>query len=210
MDEPPRKRRKTSSPVHPSSSPLRQPPRRPSFASPTKASLARNHPNLLPTRTPPPENARTGRKAEQSLSLDGAAASPKETEDTHEQIDSPSRRAQEQESVQREALFPLPKKRPQRAAGALRRSPLAEAPAAQRNQLSRPVEEVLHLADQNEKVKKQLPNPELLKRKQEKARLQYEIEELEAQVSRCANEIVAEQQRAADDVLPPAQRTDLM
>lgn len=72
------------------------------------------------------------------------------------------------------------------------------------------MEEVLHLADQNEKVKKQLPNPELLKRKQEKARLQYEIEELEAQVSRCANEIVAEQQRAADDVLPPAQRTDLM
>lgn len=32
------------------SSPLRKPPRRPSFASPTKASLARNYPSLLPQR----------------------------------------------------------------------------------------------------------------------------------------------------------------
>lgn len=32
------------------SSPLKQPPRRPSFASPTKASLARNYPGLLPER----------------------------------------------------------------------------------------------------------------------------------------------------------------
>jgi hypothetical protein len=53
MDEPPRKRRKTSSPAERSPSPLRKPPRRPSFASPTKASLARNYPNLLPTRPTP-------------------------------------------------------------------------------------------------------------------------------------------------------------
>jgi hypothetical protein len=50
MDEPARKRRKTSSPAEQPSSPLKRPPRRPSFASPTKASLARNYPNLLPTR----------------------------------------------------------------------------------------------------------------------------------------------------------------
>ncbi|KAF1959788.1 hypothetical protein CC80DRAFT_405926 [Byssothecium circinans] len=34
------------------SSPLRKPPRRPSFASPTKASLARNYPSLLPQPRP--------------------------------------------------------------------------------------------------------------------------------------------------------------
>lgn len=52
MDEPPRKRRKTASPgAHErESSPLKKPPRRPSFASPTKASLARFNPNLLPPR----------------------------------------------------------------------------------------------------------------------------------------------------------------
>ncbi|KAF2660514.1 hypothetical protein K491DRAFT_621039 [Lophiostoma macrostomum CBS 122681] len=52
MDEPARKRRKTNSPQDQgrASSPLKKPPRRPSFASPTKASLARFNPNLLPTR----------------------------------------------------------------------------------------------------------------------------------------------------------------
>ncbi|KAF1828679.1 hypothetical protein BDW02DRAFT_603206 [Decorospora gaudefroyi] len=50
MSEPPTKRRRTNSPEERASSPLRQPPRRrPSFASPTKASLARNYPNLLPS-----------------------------------------------------------------------------------------------------------------------------------------------------------------
>lgn len=58
MDEPPRKRRKTSSPIRAPTSPLRKPPRRPSFASPTKASLARSYPTLLPTRTPPSKDVR--------------------------------------------------------------------------------------------------------------------------------------------------------
>lgn len=50
MDLPARKRRRTSSPGRNdrSSSPLKQRPRRPSFASPTKASLARFNPSLLP------------------------------------------------------------------------------------------------------------------------------------------------------------------
>lgn len=49
MDEPARKRRRTNSPQERErqSSPLRKPARRPSFASPTKASLARSYPNLL-------------------------------------------------------------------------------------------------------------------------------------------------------------------
>jgi hypothetical protein len=50
MDEPSRKRRKTSSPAP--SSPRGQPARRRSFASPTKASLARNYPSLLPPQSP--------------------------------------------------------------------------------------------------------------------------------------------------------------
>ncbi|KAF2271809.1 uncharacterized protein EI97DRAFT_497022 [Westerdykella ornata] len=51
MNEPPRKRRKTASPnaSEAASSPLKKPLRRPSFASPTKASLARFNPNLLQT-----------------------------------------------------------------------------------------------------------------------------------------------------------------
>lgn len=51
MDEPPRKRRKTASPnaTELTPSPLKKHPRRPSFASPTKASLARFNPSLLQT-----------------------------------------------------------------------------------------------------------------------------------------------------------------
>lgn len=53
MDLPARKRRRTSSPgrYERSSSPLKQRPRRPSFASPTKASLARFNPALLQRAT---------------------------------------------------------------------------------------------------------------------------------------------------------------
>lgn len=51
MDEPARKKRRTLSPRERdrSSSPLKKPPRRPSFASPTKASLARFNPDLIPS-----------------------------------------------------------------------------------------------------------------------------------------------------------------
>jgi hypothetical protein len=112
MDEPPRKRRKTSSPVPPPSSPLRKPPRRPSFASPTKASLARNYPNLLPTRTSPRQDSYARGQRALELSVDGAGPSPKDVEESS--------------------------KRPPRAFSAPRRSPLAEAPSVQQNQLSRP------------------------------------------------------------------------
>ena len=210
MDDPPRKRRKTSSPVRPSSSPLRQPPRRPSFASPTKASLARNYPTLLPTRTSPRDDVRPRSEESQALSLEGLVSSPKEKEGTREEAELPSQRVEAQQGSPRGGLLSPPSKRPQRALGATRRSPLAEAPDARRNQLSRPVEEPLAVANEKEKVRKQPLDPEVEKRKQEKARLQHEIEELEAQVSRCANDIVAEHERAVDHVLPPAHRADLM
>ena len=155
MDGPPRKRRKTSSPAQALSSPLRKPPRRPSLASPTKASLARNYPNLLPTRTPPREDVRARENPAQAFVREGAGTLPKETGDTHE-------------------------------------------------------EEALDTNGQDEKVKKPPLDPEIERRKQEKARLQREVDELEAQVLRCTNEIVAEQQRAADDAVLPAQRAELM
>ncbi|KAF2016184.1 hypothetical protein BU24DRAFT_450763 [Aaosphaeria arxii CBS 175.79] len=59
MDQPARKRRKTASPGQSEreSSPLKKPPRRPSFASPTKASISRFNPSLLPARATSPGKA---------------------------------------------------------------------------------------------------------------------------------------------------------
>ncbi|KAF2730791.1 hypothetical protein EJ04DRAFT_29784 [Polyplosphaeria fusca] len=53
MDEPPAKRIRTSPPDDRArtSSPLKKAPRRPSYSSPTKASLARFNPNLLPRQS---------------------------------------------------------------------------------------------------------------------------------------------------------------
>lgn len=184
MDEPPRKRRKTSSPVRPPSSPLRKPPRRPSFASPTKASLARNYPNLLPTRTTPRQDTHARGQQALELSIDGASPSPKQVEESS--------------------------RRPPRAFSAQQRFPLAEAPSVQQKQLSRPAEEALGTEGQKKGIEKPPLDPVLDKKKQERARLQREVEELEAHVSRCTNEIQAEQQRAADVALPHAQRADLV
>ena len=63
---------------------------------------------------------------------------------------------------------------------------------------------------QKKGIEKPPLEPVLDKKKQERARLQREVEELEAHVSRCTNEIQAEQQRAADVALPHAQRADLV
>ncbi|KAJ4985668.1 hypothetical protein SVAN01_08843 [Stagonosporopsis vannaccii] len=214
MNEPPRKRRKTSSPPQAPSSPLRKPPRRPSFASPTKASLARNYPNLLPTRTPPREDARA--RTKQARTSDGADSFPTYTQDgLEEETQLSSAKSQTpsgaQEGPLRGILFSSPGKRPARAPGAVPRSPLKNAPAVQQNQLTRPEKAALDEDGQSDKnAQKSRPDPEIESRKQEKARLQREVEELEAQVSRCTKEIAVEQQRATDDTLLPAQRADLI
>ncbi|KAF3036448.1 hypothetical protein E8E12_005480 [Didymella heteroderae] len=215
MDEPPRKRRKTSSPAQQESSPLRKPPRRPSFASPTKASLARNYPNLLPTRTPPREDARTRGKQAQGRAVDEAGRAGKVTDDGAEEVSElksspPQRRLEDQELPRQGVPFFPPSKRPSRPKGALRRSPLAPAPSGQRNQLTRPVEEALDGDGQHEKVKRPPVDLEVEKRKHEKMRLQLEVEELEAQIARCTNEIAAEQQRDTHDALLPSQRADFI
>lgn len=214
MDEPPQKRRRTSSPAQAPSSPLRKPPRRPSSASPTKASLARNYPSLLPTRTPSGDDVRLRGKHARASVPGGDDTSTKETEvPDDEETELPATPSQrEQEGPRRGILFSSPSKRLPRAPSVVKRSPLAQAPPVQRNQLARPLEEALGTegSRQTKEVTKLPLDPETERRKQEKARLLREVEELEAQVSRCNNEIAAEQQRRADDVLLPTQRADLM
>ena len=217
MDEPPRKRRKTSSPTQHESSPLRKPPRRPSFASPTKASLARDYPNLLPTRTPPREDVRSRGEQVQRRAIDGTNTAGEEIDDgseEHAELRSspPQRGREDQERPRQGVLFSSPTKRPPRPKGALRRSPLAPAPSDQRDQLNRPLEDTLDEGEggQLEKIKRPPLDPEVEKRRREKMKLQREVEELEAQVARCTNEIAAEQQRAIHDTLTPSQRAEFM
>ncbi len=57
--------------------------------------------------------------------------------------------------------------------------------------------------------KRQPIDPEIERRKQEKARLQREVEELESQVSRCIEEVAKEQRRGPEDSLRPAERDSL-
>ncbi|KAF1932860.1 uncharacterized protein M421DRAFT_416460 [Didymella exigua CBS 183.55] len=217
MDEPLRKRRKTSSPAQQDFSPLRKPPRRPSSASPIKASLARNDYNLLPARTPPRDDIRSRGEQVRRRALEEPGAPEKAIgegaeEGTELRSSPPQRGLAEQHHSRQDVLFPSPIKRPPRLKGALRRSPLAPAPApaVQRNQLTRPTEDALDEDGPKEKTRKPPLDPEIDKRRQEKARLQREIKELEAQVSRCTSEIAVEQQRDANDALLPAQRADLI
>lgn len=208
MNEPPRKRRKTSSPPQAQSSPLRKPPRRPSFASPTKTSLARNYPNLLLSRTPPRDEFRPRTTQAREFALDGANTEEGAEEDAELLAESHGR--PEAQSQRLGTLSSLPSKRPPRTPGAIARSPLKEASTVQENRFTRPTEEVLNIDGQDKRAQIPRWDPEIEKRKQEKARLQREAEELEAQVSRCTKEIVVEQQRAAADALLPAQRADYM
>lgn len=208
MNEPPRKRRKTSSPPQAPSSPLRKPPRRPSFASPTKASLARNYPSLLPTRTPPRDNFRTQTTQTRVSSPVRADTSPDHTEEGAEEglpsAESP-RGLKAQEGPRRGALFSSPSKRPLRAI----QSPLKDASAVQQDQLNRPEDEVMNVDGHNGKEKKARLDPEIEIRKQEKERLQRQVGELEAQVSKCAQEIAAERERIPDDPILPAHQAGL-
>ena len=215
MDEPPRKRPKTSSPAQHEPSQLRKPPRRPSFASPTKASLARNYPNLLLARTPPREDVQSRMDQARRRAIHGTGTADEGDEDgAQEQTElgsSPPQGGHDDLKRRRQGLiFSSPTKRPPRPKGALRRSPLAPAPSDQHNQLTRPVEDALDGDREQDKVKKSFLDPEIEKRRREKLRLQREVEELEAQVTRCTNEIATEQQGKTPNVLLPPQRTDLV
>lgn len=266
MDEPARKRRKTSSPLERASSPLRKPPRRPSFASPTKASLARNYPNLLPARptssgSPSRPNSRgealargkqTRAPVQSEDDIPGALGQATLEEDStggaqqggnnsgtitprskrriggqrsgsipsdaagEEETDLPTtpsqRGLEEQDGPRRGVLFSSPSKRPLRVKNPVKQSPLRpKAPAVQQVSHIQPLdndtsdEPVL----ENKVETKEPPDPEVEQKRQEKKRLQHELAELEAQVSKCAEEIANEQRRGPKDVLLPPDRTSM-
>jgi hypothetical protein len=239
MDEPARKRRKTSSPAERSPSPLRKAPRRPSFASPTKASLARNYPNLLPTqptsaRSPSRPNDLVARRkqarafvlgetdVQETLNREDARRSnAPSSEDLLPNAQNSTPRARKTatyraapavyDGPRRGVLFSSPSKRPPRMKSPVKQSPLRpRAPPVQEASSTQYIEDGPQDTVSKEQAGKREPlDPEVEKRKQEKARLQYELAELESQVSRCAEEIVKEQQRSPAETLRSADRTKL-
>lgn len=233
MNEPPAKRRRTNSPDDRASSPLRKPPRRPSYASPTKSHLARSYPNLLPSRrstlSASPRRPATGqnglKRGKESDTTTGAQQSPREQDsggygtpleagedDESELPGTPSQASFEGQHQQRGGvLFSSPSKRPPRVKGPVKQSPSRQkAPAVQSDDITRTVEDGPTQEDtQPVAQQRQPPDPELEKRKQEKEWLEREVEELESEVSRCVEEIAKEQRRAPDETLLPKEREDL-
>jgi hypothetical protein len=242
MDEPARKRRRTSSPAP--SSPPRQPQSRPPFASPTKASLGRNYPSSLPPQSPARDQLRARGKqarafvlgetdadadadAQQGLGQDaqGKAEGERATTSSRQNGNgaqrgderepdlplTPSQRGIEgQDAPRRGILFSSPSKRPPRVKGPTKQSPLPSKTAVKEPHLARHVQ-VEHVDTQDVTgTKRQPPNPEIEKKKQEKARLEHELAELEAQVSRCTQEIAKEQQREDHATLTHSERAEMM
>ncbi|PZD29687.1 hypothetical protein A1F96_04932 [Pyrenophora tritici-repentis] len=232
MNEPPSKRRRTNSPDDRASSPLRKPPRRPSYASPTKSQLARNYPNLLPSRRstlsasprrPRPAAGQNGLQREKlSDATLGAQESAKEKENGA--FGTPLEAGEDDESElpgtpptqERGVLFSSPSKRPPRAKGPVKQPPLRQkAPAVQSDDITRafedgPTQENIPGDTQLATQQIQAPDPDIERRKQEKARLQRQVEDLEAEISRCAEEVVKEQRRAPDETLSSKERNDLI
>ncbi|KAL6711213.1 hypothetical protein ACN47E_005744 [Coniothyrium glycines] len=267
MNESVRKRRRTNSPQDErdrQSSPLRRPPRRPSFASPTKSSLARNYPDLLPTN-PISSPARRptsrggipvrGQQARASTPGDlggatflhagqggrelGPAVDPPQTDGLNttpraqrptERRHSPrSRRAnddeepelpptpsqrglEEQDGPRRGILFSSPSKRPPRVRKSTKQSPSRpKAAPTQELDLTRADDDIEMLQPhESAPVKHQPRDPDVERREQERAELRRELELLEAQVSKCSDEILQEQQRSPDDVLHSSARKELI
>lgn len=266
MDEPARKRRRTNSPEERASSPLRKPPRRPSFASPTKASLARNYPNLLrPTSAGSPgprpssrgdilargKQARafvlgetdmqqelsqealgevesrvvTGKQQNPALDQNVTPRARKTTgqrgapiltsaleEEEQDLPTTPSQRGlEEQDGPRRGVLFSSPSKRPPRIVDPVKQSPLKQKAQVHKDALVNSIgREPDNTENQSGLENKQPLDPALEKKKHEKARLQRELEELEAQVLKCTDEIVKEQQRAPNQTLGVPEYTGLM
>ncbi|EMD61080.1 hypothetical protein GGP41_009993 [Bipolaris sorokiniana] len=215
MSEPSSKRRRTHSPDGRASSPLRQPPRRPSFASPTKASLAGTYPNLQPSTLTPRLSASPRRRAHGDVSAKGkqarAAEDAQEASEESDLPNTPSHRTFEGSNQPlRGILFSSLSKRPPRAKNGLKQSPLKpKAPAVQSDDGTRAVEDGPVEGNVRKVVEWQPPDPEVERRKQEKARLQREVEKLESQVSRCLDEIEKEQRRGPEETLQPQERESL-
>ncbi|KAH8642856.1 hypothetical protein IG631_00319 [Alternaria alternata] len=216
MNEPPAKRRRTISPDEQTSSPLRKPPRRPSFASPTKASLARNYPNLLsssPLKASPRRNRQAGLSARRGpRAREQTDSGLPGDEDEPELPGTPSQNDRENpKQPRRGILFSSPSKRPPRVRDPVKQPPpTSRAPAVQPDDITGPIEDgPVEDITQEAVQERQPPDPEIERRKQEKARLQREVGELEAQVSRCIDEVVKEQRRGPEDSLRPPERDSL-
>jgi hypothetical protein len=236
MDEPARKRRKTSSPAP--SSPTGQPAERPSFAPPIKASLGRNYSNLPPPQSPARDQLRALGKQARAFVLGEADVQQGHSRDVREKLEdeqattpsrqntngtrrrdeaepdlplTPSQRGTNGQDAPRGILFSSPSKKPPRAKGLTKQSPLqSKTSAVKQPHLAQPVE-IEHDGSQDATGKKgQPPDPEIERRKQEKARLEHELRELEAQVSRCTQEIAKEQQREVGAILTHSERIDMM
>jgi hypothetical protein len=124
----------------------------------------------------------------------------------------PSQRGlEEQDGPRRGVLFSSPSKRPPRMKDPVKQSPLRpRAPPVQEASSTQYIEDGPQDTITQEQIGKKEPlDPEIEKRKQEKARLQSELAELENQVSRFAEEIVKEQQRSPTEALRSADRTKL-
>jgi hypothetical protein len=124
----------------------------------------------------------------------------------------PSQRGlEEPDGPRRGVLFSSPSKRPPRIKDPVKQSALRpRAPAVQEASPTQHIEDKIEETGAQERVeKRQPPDPEIEKRKQEKARLEREVADLEAQVSKCTEEIVKEQQRSSAEALRPSDRSDL-
>jgi hypothetical protein len=133
-------------------------------------------------------------------------------EDENELPTTPSQRGlEEQDGPRRGVLFSSPSKRPPRVKGPVTQSPLRpRAPPVQEASSTQHIQDGPQDTATQERLAKREPlDPEIEKRQREKARLQRELAELEAQVSRCTEEIVKEQQRNDAETLRPADRTKL-
>jgi hypothetical protein len=108
-------------------------------------------------------------------------------------------------------LFSSPSKRPPRVRDPVKQPPpTSRAPAVQPDDITGPIEDgPVEDVTQEAVQERQPPDPEIERRRQEKARLQREVEELEAQVSRCIDEVVKEQRRGPEDSLRPPERDSL-
>lgn len=235
MDEPVRKRRRTVSPSERDrqSSPLKKPPRRPSFASPTKSSLARNYPDLVRAKSAAAPAVRPSKEGNHGPAR-GEQGEGMEDQDTVFRAERKLRRS------------PIPRAdRNGNGTGVSATRPVQSpedgpdprdrhsgpSPSKQHNLLTNPVEQSPSRPKSHSVLKdnlpvkdgpigqvdtpdviqsRELPDPEVEKRRQEKVRLQREIELLESHVAQCAEEIVKEQQRSPDQSLQAQERTNLL
>ncbi|KAF2473378.1 uncharacterized protein BDR25DRAFT_257794 [Lindgomyces ingoldianus] len=265
MDEPLSKRRKTSplEDIDRSSSPLKQPPRRgitpldadrstsplkkpprrgsfQSFASPTKASLARHNPGLLlrPTSagsTTSREEIRA-RGKQRPASLLGEAEGPSQVEEAPRSDDQEQTTAaslplenvdEEEEDLpatssamalswqgtpRRGILANSPSKPPPRRKAPVKPS-LFKSRALQELQNVRsgpPPAEPVNDEAAQGGKTKEPFNLELEKKKQEKALLERELKELEEDVARCVEEVRKGQNQNTPDVLLSSELDDLI